>query len=302
MCGHWARLGEKHFCLFTSNQCRFCRWTVCRGHGKWLIAFSHMHNATTLELNRRRPKTSCMVTHNKQSSKLDQERIGSNPDRKSFCGWLVILSQAYNFLKSFLGCLSVERSWVLSLAVVCLSVWCYTTLQPRPPCPWLESQVWTLGPNSYTWFLSPIFHTFSSCFRAFFQTVVQNWHNHFCLWWSGFLGLVERWRGWRTGWSGWRRRREGTQNWTKYFRWLEAALKISFCVKLTLIWLSEKRRSRRKLRWNNHEGWVGGDLWNVWGEEIIQTELNYEVEKSSTKFNHLSFEMLDNFWMWWYTQ
>ena len=109
------------------------------------------------------------------------------------------------------------------VAVVCLPV-CYTTLRPAAAA-WLESQVWTTSPKTVTpgscQAFSPIFQLFRSCWYFFgaadtFSVSIQS--NTYCLRWFGFLGEVLRTQWWRTEWSGWRRRRGGTQNWTKYSR------------------------------------------------------------------------------------
>ena len=141
-----------------------------------------MHNATTLELNRQRPETSGLVTRNKQSSKLDQEGFGSNPDRKSFLWFGGNFVPGVQFPQNFSGLSSVEggefRRWQLFACPPC-------AIQPsshgRPAPGWKAKcghSAQTVTPGSCRLFFAPS----SSCFGDFFPTVVPNCHNPFCLW------------------------------------------------------------------------------------------------------------------------
>ena len=200
-----------------------------------------MYIAPTLEL-----KTSSLAgcPHNNQSSKLDQE--GGNGPKEFWC-----LSSNFvpgvQFPRNFSGLSSCLVGWVAS---------CVVLYNPPPAVvpAWLESQVWTLGPNSNTWFLSdifrPLFHLFSATFAS--------------CGWSGFLELlvVRWWRRWRTGWSGWRRRRGGTQSWTKYSRFWKCHSVWSWRFDLrkkterTEAWMEQSpgmswRRFMKCMRWGN---------------------------------------------------
>ena len=131
-----------------------------------------MHNATTLELNAavdQKPPAWLPTTNNQASLTKKGLRGGSKPDPKSLCGRVAILSRVvtYNFLKTFLGCPSRLKGggpWLFAVVRVVLY---------NPPLPAsLESQVWTIGPNSNTWFLAASFQPFSVVFGAFFWTGV----------------------------------------------------------------------------------------------------------------------------------
>ena len=127
-----------------------------------------MHNATTLELNAavdQKPPAWLPTTNNQASLTKKGLRGESKPDPKSLCGRVAILSRVvtYNFLKTFLGCpsrLKGGEPWLFAVVRVVLY---------NPPLPAsLESQVWTIGPNSNTWFLAASFQPFSAVFGAFF--------------------------------------------------------------------------------------------------------------------------------------
>ena len=189
------------------------------------------------------------LPHNKQSSKLDQgggnrcltERVFVV--QQQFCPRCTISSKLF-WVALLVG-------WVAS----CLLVRVVLYNPPPAPAAWLESRVWTLGPNSNTWFLSPIFTHFSAVF------------GHFCLRWLGFL-YSGWWHGVGDGVPG-DSDEEGGEAEHKAGRnisgWFQNQ-NVILCEIDNLI--SEKRRGGRNLGWNNHKRWAGGDLWNVWGEEL----------------------------------
>ena len=186
-----------------------------------------MYIAPTLEL-----KTSNLLgcPHNNQSSKLDQE--GGNGPKEFWC-----LSSNFvpgvQFPPNFSGLSSCLVGWVAS---------CVVLYNPPPAVvpAWLESQVWTLGPNSNTWFLSDIFRPLFTCFWPLLPPVVDP--DSLSCWWyvgdgDGVQGDPDE---------------EGGEAEHKAGRNIPGFENVIPCEVDDLI--SEKRRSGRKLGWNNHQG------------------------------------------------
>ena len=105
---------------------------------------------------------------------------------------------------------------------------------------WLESQVWTLGPNSNTWFLSDIFRPLFTCFWPLLPPVVDP--DSLSCWWyvgdgDGVQGDPDE---------------EGGEAEHKAGRNIPGFENVIPGEVDNLI--SEKRRSGRKLGWDNHQG------------------------------------------------
>ena len=256
----WPRLGENEFCLqvaFWTQQPMQVN-TVAAAE-KWLIAFSHTYHVhcTNPWIENLQPGW----LPPQQSIKQAWPRRWKRTERvlvfeQQFCPRSTISSKLF-WVVVLLG-------WVVASCVV---------LYNPPPAvvpAWLESQVWTLGPNSNTWFLSDIFRPLFTCFSATFASSG----------WSGF----DPWSAGGTLVAGMayrviRMKKEARRN-TKLDEIFQV-LKMSFRVKLTFdlrkkterteAWMEQSqgmswRRFMKCMRWGNHLNLI--KLIKLWGGKI----------------------------------